>query len=242
MPEARPKIRLHVDGSLAAGAATPLSRAQSHYLGHVMRCRPGDGIALFNGRDGEWRATIRSFAKSGAEAKVEACLRPPADEPGPWLLFAPVKRAPLELTIEKATELGVERLQPVLTRRTVVGRLNAQRLAAIGIEAAEQCGRLTVPTLNPPCPLGDVVKAWPADRTLIFADEAGAPPLATVAAGIAGPQALLVGPEGGFEAEERAFLRGLGFVRPASLGPLILRAETAAIAGLAVLRALADSR
>jgi 16S rRNA (uracil1498-N3)-methyltransferase len=169
-------------------------------------------------------------------------LRPQSAEPGPWLLFAPLKRGPLELLVEKATELGAERLQPVTTRRTVVGRLNLERLGAIATEAAEQCGRLTVPDLREPLALETLADGWPAGRTLFFADEAGAPPLATRRAEAAGALALLVGPEGGFEAAERAFLRGLAFVRPASLGPRILRAETAAIAGLAALQMLVSER
>jgi 16S rRNA (uracil1498-N3)-methyltransferase len=241
MPDTVPKIRLHVPGNLAAGGEAVLARAQAHYLRNVMRCRPGDPVALFNGRDGEWRGEIAGYGKDGASVRLSERLHPPADEPGPWLVFAPVKRGPLELVVEKATELGAARLMPVATRRTVVGRLNAARLAAIATEAAEQCGRLTVPEVTALRPLEGIAEGWPAARTLLFCDEAGeAPPLAEAARGLP-PEglALLVGPEGGFEAAERAWLRGLAFVRPASLGPRILRAETAAIAGLAILLAAA---
>ena len=238
MPEAAPKIRLFVADDLHADGRVVVDRAQAHYLGHVMRCRPGDGIALFNGRDGEWQARIEAFGKAQAELSVSNQLRPQTAEPGPWLVFAPIKREGLALMVEKATELGVALLQPVITRRTVVGRLNLERLRRIAVEAAEQCGRLTLPELCEPSPLAKLAEGWPAGRALIFADEGGAPRLNYVAGTAPGALALLVGPEGGFEAEERAFLRGLDFVRPASLGPRILRAETAAIAGLAVLQAL----
>jgi 16S rRNA (uracil1498-N3)-methyltransferase len=241
MPDAAPKIRLFVADDLGAGPRLALPKAQAHYLRHVMRCPPGTEVALFNGRDGEWRAAVEGYGKAEAALSLHGRLRPQAAEAGPWLLFAPLKRGPMELMLEKAVELGASRLMPVLTQRSVVGRLNAKRLQAIVVEAAEQCGRLTVPELAAPVALAELAAGWPAGRRLIFCDEAGdAPPLAEVAAAEAGGAlALLIGPEGGFDEAERAALRALPFVRPASLGPRILRAETAALAGLAVLQAVA---
>jgi len=218
-----------------------LDRARTHYLVDVMRARPGEGVLLFNGRDGEWLARIDSVAKAGAALVPLRQTRPFAPAPDLWLLAAPIKRDCLDLVAEKAAELGVSRLWPVFTRRTQPGRVNEARLAARMVEAAEQCERLDVPDLIAPLPLDRALAGWEAGRALVFLDEAGeAPPLAEVAAGFAGgPAALLIGPEGGFAPEERAALRRLAFVRPATLGPRILRAETAAIAALALWQALA---
>jgi 16S rRNA (uracil1498-N3)-methyltransferase len=227
-----PRIRLYVDLPLAAGMVLEPDPAPCHYLLNVLRQRQGDRLALFNGRDGEWGAVLTAVERRRARLRVEEQLRVQQPEPGPSLLFAPLKRTRLEFLIEKATELGVARLEPVLTRHTVVDRVNLGRLSSIAIEAAEQCGRLTVPELAPLAPLLERVAVQPAARPLYLADEtgAGAPLLQALARG---PGDLLVGPEGGFAADELALLRQSPAVVPVSLGPRILRAETAALAALA---------
>jgi len=222
--------RLHVPGELAAGLSFSLSPEQAHYLGAVMRLSAGDRVSLFNGRDGEWSARIEEIRRDKGRVAVETQTRPQAPEPDLWLVFAPLKRDATDLVVQKATELGASALLPVFTARTNAARINADRLAAIAREAAEQSERLTVPELRSPVPLFDLLAAWPAERRLAAAIERGGPapiPLAT---------ALLVGPEGGFAPAELDALRGTRFVTPISLGPRILRAETAVIAGLALLQ------
>lgn len=224
-------IRLFVEFSLSEGAEIAATAAQAHYLGNVMRCTPGEPVRLFNGRDGEWRAEIGAIRRDRATLLVGPRLRPPAAEPDLWLLFAPVKRDATDMMAQKATELGVSALMPVLTERTQSARVNLDRLRAIAMEAAEQCERLTVPVVHAPQRLVDRLDQW-SDRKLVVAMERSAappPPALDVAC------ALLVGPEGGFSASELGWLRSLPFVVPASLGPRVLRAETAAIAGLALL-------
>lgn len=238
----RPRLRLFVDAPLAEGVAVALSREQTHYVAAVMRAEIGEAALLFNGRDGEWRARIAALPKAGAALVPEAQTRPQAAEPDLWLLAAPLKKDRTDLVVEKAAELGVSRLVPVFTRRTNAGRVNAERLRAHLIEAAEQCERLTVPELAEAAPLDKVLAGWPAERVLLFLDEGGSggPPAEALGALPPGtPLALLVGPEGGFTPEERRMIAGLPFARPVGLGPRILRAETAAIAGLAVIQALA---
>lgn len=234
--------RLYVEDALAAGVSVAATEGQSHYLLSVMRRGPGDNVALFNGRDGEWNATIEVRTKRQVTFVVVARLRPQGTEPDLWLMFAPLKAARLEMMIEKATELGVSALVPVMTRRTVVNRVNHRRLEAIVMEAAEQCERLTVPAIAVLRPLDAVLGDWPTQqagqRRLFFLDEgaargAGAPFIATAMHGIGGRAAILVGPEGGFDPDEQRLLRGLPYVSPLVLGPRILRAETAALAALA---------
>ncbi len=227
-------IRLYVEPPLAAGAAVFASPAQAHHLGTVMRRGPGDPVCLFNGRDGEWQGRIRTIRRNLAELAVERLLRPQAPEPDLWLVFALLKRDATDLVVQKATELGVAALLPVLTERANTHRVNQARLAAIAIEAAGQCERLTIPQLRPPQPLAALLAAWPPGRRLfVAAERAAAPPLRPAH----GPAALLVGPEGGFTAAELDAARAHPFVTPANLGPRILRAETACIAGLALLQA-----
>ena len=240
------RARLFVDADLAVGVSVALDPRATHYLRNVLRLGAGAEIALFNGRDGELRAQLESVGKRAAQAMVLAPRRAQRPEPDVWLLFAPVKRARIDLIVEKATELGVARLLPVITRRTVVARVNLERLAAIAIEAAEQCERLTVPAVAPPAPLDAVLEGWPAGRRLFAADEAGGGvPLATVlrAAPPAaqpgaqpGPWALLIGPEGGFAEAELDALRQFQFVTAVGLGPRVLRADTAVTAALAVVQ------
>lgn len=236
----RPRFRLFVDAPLAAGNAVALTRDQTHYLASVMRAELGETALLFNGADGEWVARIAALAKAGAALVPERQTRPQAPEPDLWLLAAPLKKDRTDLVVEKAAELGASRLWPVFTRRTNAGRVNSERLRAHLMEAAEQCERLTVPELAEPAALDKVLAEWPAERVLLFLDEGGGgPPLAEVLHGLPpGPLALLVGPEGGFDAEERRLIAARPFARAVGLGPRILRAETAAIAALAVVQAL----
>jgi 16S rRNA (uracil1498-N3)-methyltransferase len=235
---APPRTRLFVAADLAAGASIALDARAAHYLSHVLRLGPGAEIALFNGRDGEFRARLAGAGKRALQAEIVASRRPQRPEPDVWLLFAPVKRARIDLIVEKATELGVTRLSPVVTRHTAVGRVNLARLQAIAIEAAEQCERLSVPTIDAPAPLDRVLARWPAERALFVADEAGGgAPVGTVLADTKpGPWALLVGPEGGFAQAELDALRGFQFVSPVGLGPRVLRADTAVTAALAVVQ------
>ena len=233
------RLRLYVQEPLAPGAAFSVSEAQAHYLLHVMRARPGQRLALFNGRDGEWLAEIATVAKRGV---VLTCLKqtmPQTGVPDLWLLFAPVKKTPSDYLTQKATELGVSLLQPVMTRRTIVSRINAERMLANAVEAAEQSGRLSVPEIREAMSLEKALANWPGERTLYFCDEFGATatngdakPLAQAAT--SGAAAILTGPEGGFDGHERDTLRGLSFVVPVTLGPRILRADTAALAALAI--------
>jgi 16S rRNA (uracil1498-N3)-methyltransferase len=232
------RIRLHVAAALAAGAEVALSADQAHYLASVMRLRPGAAVRLFNGDGGEWRATVVVLDRKAAIARLAVRTRPPAPEPGPVLVFALIKRDRLDLVVEKATELGVERLVPVTTRRTVTQPPNPARLAAIAREAAEQSGRLTLPAIEPPRPLDRVLADWPAARPLLLADPAAARPVGDALAAAVGPPGVLIGPEGGFVPSELDELHALPFVVPVSLGPLVLRAETAAVALLACCRAL----
>ena len=227
-------IRLYVTALLHAGCEVDATPGQAHYLGTVMRRGAGDVVRLFNGADGEWQARITSLRRDRARLAVETPLRPQAPEPDLWLVFCPLKRDATELVVEKATELGASALLPVLSQRTNTARLNGARLLAIATEAAEQCERLTVPRIAPPRPLAEALADWPDGRPLVAAMERqNAPPVSPVDE----PAALLVGPEGGFTGAELDALRSYPFVVPASLGARILRAETAAIVGLALLQA-----
>lgn len=225
-------IRLFVESSLHPGAAVTLSPGQAHYLAHVMRRGPGDQVVLFNGRDGEWTSRLARLRRDTAECEVEQALRPQMPEPDAWLLFAPLKRDATELVVEKATELGIGEIRPVVTARTNPRALNLERLDAIATEAAEQSERLSVPRIAAPVALFEALRAWPAERRLVAAIERQA---ADPVRAAGGPCALLVGPEGGLTPAELDVLRRTPFIVPASLGPRILRAETASIAGLALL-------
>lgn len=239
MQNAKPLTRLFTDAALAADTVCELGPGPAHKLRAVLRAQPGDVISLFNGRDGEWRARIESIGKSQAQAVCLQQTRIQTPEPGPWLAFAPVKKDRLDVIVEKAVELGVERLIPVLTRRTENRRVKMERLAQQVIDAAEQCERLTLPGLSEPVDLDKLAGAWPAERALLVAAERrDAAPLAAALDDAASPLGLLVGPEGGFErAELDAVLKQPNSI-PVSLGPRILRAETACVAALAVMQAL----
>lgn len=227
--------RLFVTAPLSPGARVLGTGMQAHYLGRVLRRDAGSVVALFNSRDGEWLARIVTLRRGDAEFVVETALRPQAGEPDIWLVFALLKRDAIDLVVQKATELGASALVPTITERTVVARLNESRLAAIAIEAAEQSERLTVPTLHAPVRLPVLLSSWPRDRRLFAALErsVAAPSLRPTD----GPAALLVGPEGGFAPAEVEALRRHPLVTPVSLGARILRAETACLAGLALLQA-----
>ncbi|MQX37316.1 16S rRNA (uracil(1498)-N(3))-methyltransferase [Roseospira navarrensis] len=234
------------EADLGPAALVTLDAPQAHYLRSVMRRGPGDAVVLFNGRDGEWLARLEAVAKAAATARCTDQLRPQPDadpDAAPWLLFAPLKRGPVDLLAEKATELGAARLQPVMTRFTTAARVNATRLRAHAVEAAEQCRRLSVPQVADPIPLPRVAEGWPAGRRLFVLAEHGRAVPATAAfaaaADATAPAALLVGPEGGLADSELDALAQLPFVTPVRLGPRILRAETAAIAGLALWQAVA---
>jgi 16S rRNA (uracil1498-N3)-methyltransferase len=222
--------RLFVDQALAQGAALILEGAPANYLGNVLRLGPGAQVKLFDDRTGEWLAEIAEAGKKRLTLAVTRQLRGLEPVPDLWLLFAPIKRGRIDWLVEKATELGVARLVPVVTRRTMVERLNLDRLRAHIVEAAEQCERTSLAELAEPQKLGALLAGWPEERILYFADESGGEPMSAQP----GPAAILIGPEGGFTDEERAAIRALPQARPITLGPRILRADTAALAAVAL--------
>lgn len=229
--------RLFVRQPLAKDAHVELDAAQANYLGNVLRLREGAELLVFDGSSGEWLAHIEHSAKKRMAVTVERKTREAETIPDVWLAFAPVKRAQTDWLVEKATELGVARLMPVMTRRTVAERVKLERLEAIAIEAAEQCGRTRLPDIEGPLPLKRLLDHRNARRTLYFADEAGgewAPDAFTPGACM-----ILTGPEGGFSEEERSTIRAAPNSVAVSLGPRILRAETAALAALAAYMAVA---
>ena len=238
LTESGGKMRLFVERPLGEGARVVLSAAQAHYLVHVMRARIGDRVSLFNGRDGEWLAGIVETTRRDCVLVGERQTRQQMEDDDLWLVFAPIKKTPADYVTQKATELGVAALLPVITRRTIVHRINGERMRANAIEAAEQSGRLTVPEIRAPLDLARLLKEWPIERNLLFCDEGGAPPiLETIRNARKGPWAVLTGPEGGFDEDERRAIRALPSTRPASLGKRILRADTAALAALAIWQA-----
>ena len=229
--------RLFVRSALAEGALVALDAAQANYLGNVMRLGIGAELLVFDGTSGEWLARISETAKKRMMLTVERRTREPEAIPDIWLAFAPVKRAQTDWLVEKATELGVARLIPLMTQRTVAERVKLERLEAIAIEAAEQCGRTRLPEIATPIGLKPLIELRDERRRLYFADEGGGEPAAT--AFQAGPALILIGPEGGFTDEERGLVRAAPNAVPISLGPRILRAETAALAALAAYMAVA---
>ncbi|MCC6983369.1 MAG: 16S rRNA (uracil(1498)-N(3))-methyltransferase [Bauldia sp.] len=232
--------RLFVDAPLAAGAAVPLDRAQSNYLLNVLRKAPGDFVLVFNGRDGEWLAVLEPAGRRDAVLRVDTQTRPQPEAPDLHYLFAPLKQARLDYMVQKAVEMGAGRLRPALTQHTQIHRLNLDRMRANAVEAAEQCGILSIPEIDEPRPLAAILDSWDPARRLIFCDEAAdkADPVAALAGVPKGPLAVLVGPEGGFSAAERADLRARPFVTVIPLGPRILRADTAAVAALALVQSV----
>ena len=231
--------RLFVPTPLHAGAEIPADRAQANYLLNVLRKQAGDAVLLFNGCDGEWRARITLASRKACVLSAEEQVRGQTAAPDIHYLFAPLKHARLDYLVQKAVEMGAGRLRPVLTRFTQVSRVNVERMQANVIEAAEQCGVLALPEVAEPAPLADVLKRWDSSRQLIFCDE-GAPsgsPAETLGQLSPGPAAVLIGPEGGFSPEEREDLLRRPYVTALSLGPRILRADTAAVAALTLTQA-----
>lgn len=236
MPQAKPRnrhgIRLYVPQPFGPGGHLTISQPQQHYLAQVMRCVSGDVICVFNGGDGEWQAGIEIGRK-----EVSLCLlnqrAPQRSAPDAWLAFAPVKQR-TDMIVEKAVELGAVRLLPVITQRSILRSVNREKMLAHAIEAAEQSQRHDVPEVEEAQPLDTLLGKWPAQRPLLFADESGSgDSLTNVLDGLTrGPFGVLTGPEGGFSPEERRMLAAASFVRPFSMGPRILRADTAVIAAL----------
>ncbi|MGD0192322.1 MAG: 16S rRNA (uracil(1498)-N(3))-methyltransferase [Rhizomicrobium sp.] len=233
------KIRLYVDPALGEGACFDLSSQQSHYLLHVMRAHAGDRVGVFNGRDGEWLAEIVATSKRGCTL---SCLRKTADQadvPDLWLAFAPIKKTAADYVAQKATELGARVLQPVFTRRTIVHRVNVERMRANTVEAAEQSGRVMVPEVREAVELDRLLQAWPPERRILFCDETGGAPIVQALGEFHnGPWAILTGPEGGFDGNERALIRANPLAISVSLGRRILRADTAALAALSIWQAI----
>lgn len=234
-----PKIRLYVDHLLGEGQTVPFDRAQAHYLFGVMRLGAGDRVALFDGRAGEWAAEITEAGKRGGEAVCMTQTRPLQMPPDLWLLFAPIKKARTDFIVEKAAELGAARILPVQTAFTNAERVRVDRLQAHAVEAAEQCGGTYVPEVGALSRLASLLDDWPPDRRLIFCDEARAGQATDLSQidPTPGPWAILIGPEGGFSPAERDRLHALPQAIPISLGPRILRADTAAVAAMTVWQA-----
>jgi len=231
-------IRLHVTSELSANAAVAPTLDQSRYLTNVMRLSQGDELLIFNGRDGEWRASIAETLKRGVILKCEERMREQTVAPDLELIVAMVKKARVETIVEKAAELGAARVRLAITRRTNVEKVRLDRLDAIAEEAAEQTGRLDVPPVDDPMKLEAILDGWDPSRRLMFCDETGgAPAIPALTAAGPGPWAILIGPEGGFSPEEGERLRSLPFTTAVSLGPRILRADTAAIAAMTLWQA-----
>ena len=237
--KAGPSIRLFITSDLAEGALHECDANQTNYLAAVLRLDARAELLVFNGRDGEWLAEIAEVGRRSCRLQASKRVRPQTAGPDLHYLFAPLKRSRLDYMVQKATELGVSRLQPVLTRRTQADRVNLERMRANAIEAAEQCGVLRIPEVAEPEKLERVLAGWDPFRQLVFCDEAAdlANPLEVLARLRPGPMAVLIGPEGGFTVEEREALRRLPFVAALSLGPRIMRADTAAVAALTLVNA-----
>lgn len=231
--------RLFLDGDLTTGAHIPLEPDQSNYLRNVLRLGTGDDVLVFNGRDGEWRAEIAEVGKKKTVLALRDRMRGQTPAGDLWYLFAPLKHARLDYMVQKAVEMGASRLLPVMTHRTQAGRVNLDRMRANAIEAAEQCGILSIPEIDEPQKLQQILSNWNEERRLIFCDEGADTdnPLDALKMLPKGPLAVLIGPEGGFDESERDLLRRHPGVTAISLGPRILRADTAAVAALALVQA-----
>lgn len=226
--------RLFVPGPLAAGGRIALEGQQAHYLGKVMRVAPGDAVIACDDETGEWACEVLSAGKRDVVLEVRERLRVREAVPDFILCAALLKKPNFDLVLEKATELGVAAVQPLVTRRCVADKLNPERALTIVTEAAEQCARTALPRVEPVARLEALLRDWPETRTLFFADEQGGDPAAAAFAAHSGPAALLVGPEGGFDEDERALVRAHPAARAITLGPRILRAETACISAIAL--------
>jgi 16S rRNA (uracil1498-N3)-methyltransferase len=231
-PQSTP--RLFVEPALTQGEQRRIDGQQGHYLASVMRLKVGDPVKLFDDATGEWLGVASEVRKRDVVLEVREQLRAREAVPDLWLCAAPIKKGRIDWVVEKACELGVARVAPVLTRRAVVDKLNLDRLRAHMIEAAEQCGRTALPELVEPVKLAAMLRDWPVGRTLFFADETGGAPALEAMQGHPGPAAILIGPEGGFDAEEREAIRAVPGAVGISLGPRILRAETAAAAAVSL--------
>lgn len=232
MPMTDVKIRLYVEQTLGQGQRLALSKEQSHYLFGVMRQEVGAHLAVFNGREGEWLARIEVANKRNGVLELAEQRRPQQDPPDLWLIFAPIKKARTDFIVEKAAEMGAARILPVQTQFTNSERIRQERLQAHAVEAAEQCGGTYVPEVTDLQKLSKLLDGWDATRQLLFCDEALAGSSSPMAGLAKGPWAILIGPEGGFSDAERDKLRALPFAHPVSLGPRILRADTAAVAAM----------
>lgn len=231
--------RLFVEGPLAADGKVRLDGSEAHYLLRVMRLQPGDIVILCDDITGEWASEVTETGKREIALRLVERLRPREPVPDFWLCAALLKKDRFDLVLEKASELGVRRILPVLTRRCVADKLNLDRARAVLAEAAEQCARTALPELAAPVKIEMLLREWPSGRALFFADELGGTPAAEVFAAHRGPAALLTGPEGGFDDAERETIRAMRDARRISLGPRILRGETATIAATALWMGLA---
>ena len=235
----KPLVRLFVSQPLSEGTAITLPRESSHYLIEVMRMQAGDSVAVFDGANGEWEAVIDDPHRKQAKLTAQRQVRPQETVPDLWLLFAPIKQGRIDFIAEKACELGVAHVKPVITQRTIVNRVPVDRLNANMVEAAEQCGRTALPTISEPVQLDKLLASWPEERALLFCDETGGAPMLEALKdrprGV--PAAILIGPEGGFTDAEREKIRAIPSAIPLSLGPRILRADTAAVAAIALWQA-----
>ncbi|MEL6170738.1 MAG: 16S rRNA (uracil(1498)-N(3))-methyltransferase [Pseudomonadota bacterium] len=229
---AKSNVRLYVEHPLGPEQAVALQKDQAHYLFGVMRRSIGDNVFLFNGCDGEWRSEVKEAGKRSGQLVVLEQTRPQQNAPDLWLLFAPIKKTRTDFIVEKATELGVSRILPILTEFTNSERIRQDRLQAHAVEAAEQCGGTFVPAVVDLQKLGQVLDNWPPERQILFCDEELSGPANSLAEMKTGPWAILIGPEGGFSETERARLSSLTVSRPVSLGPRILRADTAAVSAI----------
>ena len=230
------KIRLYVEHPLGPAQTLPLSREQAHYLFGVMRLAVGAHVLVFDGAQGEWLAEVTEAGKRGGALRTLEQLRPQQMPPDLWLLFAPVKKARTDFIVEKAVEMGVSRLLPVQTEFTNSGRIQRDRLQAHAVEAAEQCGATFVPPVDEMQKLGRVLDHWENTRRIMFCDETAAGAGRSLP-GLQGPWAVLIGPEGGFSPGERDRLHRSEATHAVSLGPRILRADTAAVAALTLWQA-----
>lgn len=231
--------RLHLDQPLSAASDIPLPREQAHYLTGVLRLASGDPVNVFNARDGEWLAYLRTVSKKETTLRCERRLADVSPPPDIDYIFAPLKHARLDYVVQKATELGARRLRPVITQRTIAERVNFDRMRANAVEAAEQCNLVFVPEVHEPVKLPKLLSDWQPGRALVYCDETAAiaDPLVALKP-LKAPAAVLIGPEGGFTVAEKSLLKSLPFVTAISLGPRIMRADTAAVSALTLVQAM----
>jgi 16S rRNA (uracil1498-N3)-methyltransferase len=230
--------RLFLEARLTEAAEIELPAAQAHYLVNVLRLSGGDALRVFNGEDGEWLAYLATVSKKHVTIRCERRVADVSPPPDIDYIFAPLKHARLDYVVQKATELGARSLRPVITARTIAERVNLERMRANAIEAAEQCNLVFVPDVHEPVKLPNLLQSWQPGRALIYCDETAliANPLEALKP-LQAPAAVLIGPEGGFTIEEKALLKSCAFVTAISLGPRIMRADTAAVAAMTLVQA-----